>query len=82
MFVSQLLPISPTLETDVVRRVRHGLADVLEWLGEEVGPKPGDKIHAIMAGTQLIVSQEFADKVAAGRHADIRQMLGMLDIRI
>lgn len=24
------------------RIVRHGLADVLEWLGEDVGPKPGD----------------------------------------
>ena len=82
MFVSQLLPITPTPETDVIRSVRHGLADVLEWLGEEVGPKPGEKIHAIMAGSQLLVSQEFLDKMTAGRHADIRQMLGMLDIRI
>lgn len=26
------------------RIARHGLADVLEWLGEEVGPKPGDPV--------------------------------------
>lgn len=73
MFVSQLLPITPTLEQDVIRTVRHGLADVLEWLGEEVGPKPGEQIHVIHAGTQLLVSQEFLDKARAlARRADIR----------
>lgn len=89
MFISQLLPITPTLETDVIRSVRHGLSDVLEWLGEEVGPKPGEKIHAIVAGNQLIVSQEFMDMAAAiarnptiGDAPDILRMLRMLDLRI
>lgn len=61
MYVSNLLPIAPTAEQDVIRTVRHGLADVLEWLGEEVGPKPGEHIHVIKAGSQLLVSQAFAD---------------------
>lgn len=26
------------------RMVRHGLADILEWLGEEVGPGPDDPL--------------------------------------
>ncbi len=70
MFVSQLLPITPTIEVDVTRIVRHGLADVLEWLGEEVGPKPGEQIHVMLAGSQLIVSQAFMDKaMAEARHA-------------
>ncbi|BCW78993.1 hypothetical protein [Arthrobacter sp. NicSoilC5] len=61
VFVSQLLPIPPSAEDNVIRTVRHGLADVLEWLGEDVGPKPGEQIHVIKAGSQLLVSQEFLD---------------------
>lgn len=27
---------------DARRLVRHGMADVLEWLGQDVGPEPGE----------------------------------------
>ena len=54
--VSPALPLLPSMEEDVVRAVRHGLADVLEWLGEEVGPHPGDAVHALRIGGTLYVS--------------------------
>jgi len=38
MVISAALPIPPTDTDNIIRTVRHGLADVLEWLGEEVGP--------------------------------------------
>jgi hypothetical protein len=61
--VTPALPIAPTFAEDIVRSVRHGLADVLEWLGEDVGPKPGEYTHAIRVGSQLYVSQELFDKL-------------------
>lgn len=61
VIVSPMLPIVPSLATDVVRMVRHGLADVLEWLGEDVGPKPGEEIHAIATGGKVLVSQQGHD---------------------
>lgn len=61
--VSPWLPIAPTDGVDIVRMVRHGLADVLAWLGEDVGPKPGDKTHAVLIQGTLFVSQELADKI-------------------
>jgi hypothetical protein len=57
VIVSPMLPIVPSLATDVVRMVRHGLADVLEWLGEDVGPKPGEEVHAIAMHDKVLVSQ-------------------------
>lgn len=63
--VHPFLPIVPTLEEDVVRMVRHGLADILECLGEEVGPKPGDAVHVIHMGTHVFVSQEVRDRLQA-----------------
>jgi hypothetical protein len=54
--VSDSLPISPSLEQFVVRSVRHGLADVLIGLGEDVGPAPEDHTHAIMCGGKMLVS--------------------------
>lgn len=35
----------PTDAENARRMVRHGLADVLEWLGEDVGPRPGDPVQ-------------------------------------
>lgn len=64
VIVSPALPIIPTDAENTVRLVRHGLADVLEWLGEDVGPKPGDYTHAIMGEGTLFVSQEMRDKMA------------------
>lgn len=46
--VSELLPMRPSHTEDAVRMVRHGLADVLEWLGEDAGPRPGATVEAII----------------------------------
>ncbi|MBT9255397.1 hypothetical protein KMZ30_07400 [Phycicoccus sp. KQZ13P-1] len=35
----------PTDGEDARRIVRHGMAEILEWLGEPVGPKPGEPVH-------------------------------------
>lgn len=55
--VTPVLPIKPSPGTDARRIVRHGLADVLAWLGEDVGPRPGAQTHAVaMPGGLLAVS--------------------------
>jgi len=66
--ISPMLPIYPSPGTDARRIVRHGLADVLEWLGQEVGPEPGVPTHAYLStdpahggGTTVIMSQEYHD---------------------
>lgn len=66
VIVSPMLPIVPSLATDVVRMVRHGLADVLEWLGEDVGPKPGEEVHAIAMDGKVLVSQAGYDHMLGG----------------
>ena len=48
-----------------MRIVRHRLADVLAWLGEDVGPRPGDETHAFFASDMgasgvLFVSAAYA----------------------
>ena len=63
IYVSEFLPLAPTMADDVRRQVRHGLADVLEWLGEDVGPAPGEPTHAIQAGVALLVSPELAARL-------------------
>jgi hypothetical protein len=45
--------------------VRHGLADILEALGEDVGPAPGEPIHAYTHGGALFVSRELYDQIRA-----------------
>lgn len=69
--VSPMLPIPPSVGEVARRTVRHGLADVLAWLGEPVGPKPGDQTHAFygFAGATsdspvLFVSQHLRDQLA------------------
>ena len=56
--ISPQLPIIPSDADNIVRAVRHGLADVLAWLGEDVGPKPGAPCHAISTPEAIYVSQE------------------------
>jgi len=56
--VSPVLPIYPSPGEVSRRTVRHGLADVLEWLGEDVGPKPDEVTHALQVGGVLHVSQD------------------------
>ena len=60
---SRLLPIKPTLEQYVIRCVRHGLADVLEQLGEDVGPAPDDQVHTMAFGDTLFVSHATYDRL-------------------
>jgi hypothetical protein len=67
LVISPLLPIRPSLAEDAVRMVRHGLADVLEWLGEDVGPVPGQATHVIRAGDVLFVSKETYTSIAVPR---------------
>lgn len=70
VIIHPALPITPTLAEDVVRSVRHGLADVLEWLGEDVGPKPGEATHVLFAsdgvGSSLFVSREVYARLVDG----------------
>lgn len=69
--VSDSLPTWPSFAEDIARRVRHGLADVLEWLDEPVGPEPGQPCHSYMSldpGTGeaiLFVSQSQYDAFKA-----------------
>ena len=58
-----LLPMYPSPSEDARRIVRHGMADVLAWLGEEVGPKPGEAAHALQHQGGLLVSQELFDRL-------------------
>lgn len=57
---SDLLPIYPTDSENARRIVRHGLSDVLEWLGEPVGPRPGEPTDALLIDNSLHVSAAFA----------------------
>jgi hypothetical protein len=41
----------PEPADDAVRIVRWGLADVLRWLGENVGPRPGDPFATVSSWT-------------------------------
>lgn len=63
--VSPQLPYPPSIGEWARRIVRHGLADVLEWLGEEVGPAPDDQTHMLWVDGRVLVSQETYDRLAA-----------------
>lgn len=65
VIVHPWLPEEPTLQQDIVRMVRHGLADILEALGEDVGPAPGEPIHAYIHAGALFVSRELYDQIRA-----------------
>lgn len=72
VLVSSLLPYPPTPGEEARRIVRHGLADVLKWLGEDPGPKPDALTHAIMSvdparggASVLMTSREFAEQLMA-----------------
>ena len=65
VYVSPILPTQPSPGEDARRIVRHGLADVLAWLGEKVGPEPGEPTHAFLAGGVLLTSQEFSERCRA-----------------
>lgn len=59
---SPVLPQPSSDAMDARRIVRHGLADVLHWLGEHVGPRPGQPVHAVQIHGVLYVSEDlYAD---------------------
>lgn len=64
---SRALPLKPSPGTDARRIVRHGLADVLAWLGENVGPKPGEETHSFLlgGGHTLVVSHDLNERLRA-----------------
>ncbi len=53
---SDVLPLVPSPGMVGRRLVRHGLADVLAWLGEDVGPEPDAQTHALMVGNTIHAS--------------------------
>jgi hypothetical protein len=63
VIVSDALPTYPSHREDARRIVRHGYADVLAWLGEEVGPKPGAPTHVYRTARSLIVSPEAYERI-------------------
>lgn len=67
--VSGELPMTPSGGENIVRSVRHGLADVLAWLGEDVGPRPGEQTHCILAGGVLFVSKLMFEQIK--QHAEM-----------
>jgi hypothetical protein len=58
---SRYLPIRPSAGEDAKRIVRHGLADVLAWLGEDVGRKPGELTHAFFAPGFIYASAAYIE---------------------
>ena len=52
---SDALPIAPSPGAVGRRIVRHGMADVLRWLGEDVGPRPEDETHALLLGGNTLL---------------------------
>lgn len=67
--VSDVLPMDPSPGEWARRFVRHGMRDIVEWLGEEVGPEPDAQTHVLMAtdgaqgGEMLYASREAVDKM-------------------
>ena len=56
VLVSPTLPIIPTDAENARRIVRHGMADILKWLGEKVGPEPFTETHATLSSEHLFMS--------------------------
>lgn len=46
--VSDALPMDPSPGEWARRFVRHGMRDIVEWMGEEVGPEPDAQTHALI----------------------------------
>lgn len=56
--VSPMLGLPPLPGEDGRRIVRHGMAGILAWLGEDVGPKPGEPTHVVIAGRTAFISEK------------------------
>lgn len=66
--VTSALPLLPTPGQDARRIVRHGMTEILEWLGEDVGPEPGAPTHVLVIDGVLQCSPEFAARIRATEH--------------
>ncbi|MFQ6170396.1 hypothetical protein ACK8HX_02215 [Oryzobacter sp. R7] len=66
VIVSRELPLAPSPGEVARRIVRHGMAEILAWLGEDVGPRPDDVTHALRAGHNLLVSGQYAALLLGG----------------
>jgi hypothetical protein len=63
---SPLLPLDPSPGAVGRRIVRHGMADVLAWLGEDVGPKPDAQTHVLLFdNTNLVASAAIVGAIRA-----------------
>jgi len=66
---SGALPVDPTPAEEARRIVRHGMKDVLEWLGERVGPRPKAATHAVVfrnamgRADEVMVSPELSERM-------------------
>ena len=58
IIVSPYLPLTPSDTDNAVRIVRHGMKDVLEWLGEKVGPKPYEEFDFLVSRDTIFVSEK------------------------
>ena len=65
--VSRTLPLQPSPGEVGRRIVRHGLADVLQWLGEDPGLAPDAAVHVVARSGVLLVSPEAASKLRVVR---------------
>lgn len=63
--ISDVLPIPPTHTEQARRIVRHGLADVLDWLGEDIGPAPDAQLHVMLIDGTMHVSPEAYEHLTA-----------------
>ena len=70
MIIDPDLPRRPDAGEEARRIVRHGMADILDWLGEDVGPRPDQGQHIVFVpGSGLHVSPQMeagARSVLAG----------------
>lgn len=69
---SPALPYRPSPGEDARRAVRHAYAEasvdwlegsILDWLGERVGPKPGEETHAMVIDGKLFASREYIARI-------------------
>ena len=65
-----MLPMKPSTAEWARRLVRHGMADVLGWLGEDVGPEPDALTHILVSdglaassGPAAFVSHELLERI-------------------
>lgn len=56
--ISQALPVESSPKEWARRYVRHGMADILDWLGQPVGPSPDARIESVSDGVRIYVSRE------------------------